>query len=406
MSRVLSCTVLASLLAWASSACNGERNHASDATGATSSQTDTPPKPKGPQPLANTFVSPSSEALDKLATALAGHLAAAEAASDPAARIAALEQAIQLDPFDPATLVEFGRTQSRANQPFEAMRWFELALRHAEGPEQRAEMLLELGVVTELLGNAGRAAELYNSSVIVSPTEAAKARLDALTHGVEVISHAACEWTRHGPVVPKLCPAYVKTRNASPDTCAYEHPPLEIDADTRVELFSHLDPTTNIEFYVLAVVLGGNWYSSPLTWVSHPPAEHADENVARLELRLERVAPEPKPQIVIEWDIERRAVHPATKVQEIRTTTNLGVLSVGSLEPRWWLGLRTASSRSTRQHGESGQVTRTQTGVEVKWLPKTGDFELLRTEHEPSAMLGKFVLGAYALLCPSEIDGS
>ena len=42
----------------------------------------------------------------------------------------------------------------------------------------------------------------------------------------------------------------------------------------------------------------------------------------------------------------------------------------------------------------------------MKWLPKTGDFEVLRTEHSPSAVVGKFVLGAYPLLCPSEIDGS
>jgi hypothetical protein len=406
MTRPFTRTVLASLLT-STVACNGARNEKSDATTGPdgASSTDTAGQPGPPQPPANTFESPSADELDKLSTALAGHLAAARETTDVSVRTAALQRAIELDPFDVATLAELGRSQLAAAQPFEALRSFELALHHSDDVPQRAALMLELGDVAQMLGNVGRAAELYQVSVALHPSEEASARLSAATGGVEVLSHSSCGWFRHGPPPPELCPTWVQGRDASPSTCIYTHPPISLDDKNRVELFSWLDPSTAIEVYVLNVILDGVWHSSPLTWVTHPAAEHADENVAHIDLRFERLAPEPDPQVVVEFQIERRMVDPATKLLETRTTSNLGVLSVGSSEPRWWLGVRTASTRTVQPHG-GGEPSLTQTGVEVKWLPKTGDFELLRTEHVPSAMLGKFVLGAYLLMCPSEIDGS
>ena len=72
---------------------------------------------------------------------------------------------------------------------------------------------------------------------------------------------------------------------------------------------------------------------------------------------------------MIEWDLERRTVDPITGTLDTRTTTNLGVLSVLSLEPRWWLGLRTASTHSV-QPLAGGDPVLTQTSVEVKWTPQ------------------------------------
>jgi hypothetical protein len=198
----------------------------------------------------------------------------------------------------------------------------------------------------------------------------------------------------------------VQSRGASPDTCAYVHPTLELDADTKVEVFSHLDPSTAIEVYVVNVIVGGAWYSSPLTWVSHPEAAHADESVASLDLRLEQLAPDRKPQVMIQWTLERRAVDPAEHELVTRTSAHLAVLRVAAHDPRWWLGLRTASSHSERLVSDSSEPVPTQTSVALTWMPKTGEFELLRTEHSPSAPLGKFALGTYRVLCPSEIDGS
>lgn len=382
-------------------ACNGTSNSTTTDTAAKQPE----PEPKSPQPPANTFVAPTADALATLETTLSGHLASARQTTDPLARIAALEQAVALDPFDAATLAELAHAYAGAGKIPEAAHSFELALRYSDDVPQRATFLLELGSLAELLGNPSRAAELYNSSVTLHATESAAARLAAVTGGVEVISHSSCMWTQHGPAPQELCPEWVKARDQSPSTCAYEHAPLTIDADTRVELFSQLDPSTAVEVFVVNAILDGIWYSSLLTWVSHPAAEHADENVAALDMRFEEVAPGP-PEILFEWKIERRAVDPITKLVETRTTTNLGVLSMASLEPRWWLGLRTASSRSARQLGDDHDGTPTQTSVEVKWEPKLGNFELLRTEHSPSATLGKFPLGSYPLLCPSEIDGS
>lgn len=404
MLRTLTHASLACSLALVS-ACNRAPKGTSE-TGSSNSA-DTASEPQTPRPPANTFVSPSEDQLTALSNELANHLAAAREATDPTTQIAALERALAIHPFDAATLAELGKAQTSIGQVFEAAHAFELALRHADDTSQRAAMLLELGIVTESLGNSTRAAELYNASVSLDPTnEAAAARLTAITAGVEVLSHSNCGWTRHGPAAPELCPAYVQARDASPSTCVYTHPPLALDDGTRVELFSHRDPAAAIELYVINVIQDGLWYSAPLTWVSHPAAEHADENVAQLELRFEQLAPEPKPQVLIEWQLERRFVDPLSKQVETRTTSNLGVLSVGWDEPRWWLGLRTGSSRSVSTHGHEGEPTVTRTSVDVKWLTKTGDFEL-RTEHSPSGTLGKsgkFALGAYELLCPAEID--
>jgi hypothetical protein len=367
-------------------------------TDTTASSSNQQPSEGPPAPPANTFAPPDAAELDALAAALAGHLGAAREAQDPAIRSAALERAVGIDPFDAVTLAELGRAYVETGRLLDAARTFELAVRDADEVPLRASLLLELGAVVEALGERSRAAELYQRSVAVHPTELATARLAALTGGVEVLSHDACAWTRHGAPPAELCPAYVQARDALPSTCVYVHPPLVLDADTEVAVFSHLDPSTAIEVYVINAIIGGVWYSSPLTWVRHPEVEHADESVRRLDMRLEQLAPDRKPQVVIEWEIERRAIDPSSGMIESRTSTHLAVLALSSADPRWWLGLRTMS--------ESSGPTPTQTSVSLTWSPDTGEFELLRTEHSPSATLGKFALGTYPLLCPSEIDGS
>jgi hypothetical protein len=397
MRRALTSIVLA-----LACSCNEAPSHTTAATGSTSTK-----QPEGPPaPPKNTFAAPGTNELAALTTALAGHLAAAREAKDPIVRSAALERAADIDPFDAATLAELGRAYIESDRLVEAARSFELAVRHADEGPLRAALLTELGAVLEGLGERSRAAELHQRSVALHPTELATARLAGLTGGVEVISHDTCVWTRHGAVPVDLCPAYVQARDAPPSTCAYVHPPLVLDADTKVAIFSHLDPSTAIEVYVVNAIIGGVWYSSPLTWVSHPEVEHADESVARLDMRLEQLAPDRKPQVVIEWELERRAVDLGNQEIETRTSTHLAVLAVSSADPRWWLGVRTGSSLSEQPMGESAEPKRTQTSVSLSWMPKTGEFELLRTEHSPSATLGKFALGTYPLLCPSEIDGS
>lgn len=397
MRRALSC-ILPTLLA-----CACERTPTDSRVGAPSERSDhAPPK----QPRASTFVMPDTSELATLATALAEQLAAARGATDPATRSAALERAVEIVPFDAAVLAELGRAYTDAGRLNEAVLSFDLALRHAGSVTLRADLLVELGTAVEATGDRTRAAELYQRSVDLHPTEVAAARLAALTGGVEVLSHDTCAWTRHGPPPAKLCPAYVATRGASPSTCAYEHPPLELDADTKVELFSHLDPSSRIEVFVVNAIIGGVWYSSPLTWVSHPEVAHADESVARLDMRLEQLAPDRKPQVLLEWELERRTVDPVNKTLVVHTSTNLGVLSVSALDPRWWLGLRTASSHSEQLVSDLSEPNPTQTSVALTWVRKFGEFELLRTEHPPSTALGKFPLGAYPILCPREIDGS
>jgi tetratricopeptide (TPR) repeat protein len=398
MRRALSCTMLTL------SACSCESTTAqTTADVAAEASGDPAPETNAAPPSKNTFVPPSADEFAELATALAGHLSAARDATDAMTRRAALERAVHIVPFDTATLAQLGRAHADGGLLVEAARVFELAVRHADEAPTKAALLVELGAVREAMGNPSRAAELYQSSIALHSTELATARLAALT-GAEILSHDACAWTRHGPAPTELCPAYVQ--DAAPSTCTYEHPPLVLDAQTKVEVFSHLDPSTAIEVYVVNVILGGVWFSSPLTWVSHPEVEHADENLARLELRLEQLAPDRKPQVVIEWQLERRAIDPANGTLETRLTSNLGVLSVGAGEPRWWLGLRTASSRMKQQRSDASEPTSIQTGVKLKWAPKTGEFEVLRTEHSPSTMLGEFALGTYPLLCPSEIDAS
>lgn len=407
MRRALSCSTALTLLA-----CSCEPTP-------TRSNADSPAEradlPSPPQPPANTFVAPNADELATLATALAGHLTAAREATDAAARSAALERAVQIVPFDANTLAERGRAEVDAGHLTDAVLSFELALRNADNVADtdnvahvtlRAALLVELGAAVEVMGNRTRAAELYQSSMALHPNELAAARLAALTGGVEVVSHDACAWTQHGPAPAELCPAYVQARGAPPNTCAYVHPTLELDADTKVAVFSHLDPGTAIEVFVVNAIIAGVWYSSPLTWVSHPEAAHADENVAQLDMRLEQLAPDRKPQVVLEWTLEQRSVDPAKDTLVTHTSTNLGVLSVSTPDPRWWLGLRTASSHSERLVSDSSEPKPTQTSVALTWMPKSGEFELLRTEHAPSATLGKFALGTYRVLCPSEIDGS
>jgi hypothetical protein len=406
MLRAVTCILLASLAC----SCNGAPSQATDTSSSSDPSPRPSPAPEPAQPPANTFVAPSATELAELASALTEQLVAAREATDPAIRSAALERAVRIAPFDPGILAELGRAYTDAGRLTNANLSFDLALRHADDVPSRANLLVELGAVIEASGDRTRAAELYQSSVALHPTETAAARLVALTGGGEVLSHNTCAWTRHGPLPESgMCPAYVEARGASPITCAYVHPTLELDADTSVAIFSHVDPSAAIEVYVVNTIIGGVWYSAPLTWVSHPEATHADESVARLDLRLEQLAPDRKPQVVIEWDLERRAIDPANGTLVSHTSTNLGVLSVSALDPRWWLGLRTASSHSERLVGERGQppaTTSTQTSVALTWSPATGELELLRTEHPPSAMLGKFALGTYPILCPSEIDGS
>jgi tetratricopeptide (TPR) repeat protein len=393
--------VLASL----SCSCNGAPSQATEATGGTAPEQPDPPEPTV-HPPANTFVAPSKDALTNLATELAEHIAAARQSTDPAARITALARAVSLSPFDPQLLAELGRAHADAGRLSEAVLSFELALRHADDVQTRAEMLAALGTAVEAIGDRTRAAELYQFSVALQPSDRAAALLAALTGGVEVLSHQTCAWTRHGPPPNQLCPAYVQARGASPSTCAYAHPTLELDADTKVAIFSHLDPSTAIEVFVVNAIIGGVWYSSPLTWVSHPEAAHADESLARLDLHLEQLAPDRKPQVVIEWQLERRSVNPVQNTLVTRMTSNLAVLSVSALDPRWWLGLRTASSHHEQPVGDSSEPTTVETSVALTWMPESGELELLRTKHPPSATLGKFALGTGPILCPGEIDGS
>jgi hypothetical protein len=401
MHRAMTCILLASLAC----SCNGTPSQAADESSTQQLETPSTP-PESAQPPANTFVAPDTTELAALATALTEQLAAAREATNAEARSAALERAVRLAPFDTALLAELGRAYTNAGRLTDAVLLFELALRHADDEPLRADMLVELGTAVEATGDRSRAAELYQSSVALHPTERAAAQLAALTGGVEVISHDTCAWTRHGPPAVEMCPAYVQSRGASPNTCAYAHPTLELDADTKVALFSHLDPSTAIEVYVVNAIIGGVWYSSPLTWVSHPEAEHADESVARLDMRLEQLAPDRKPQVVLEWELERRAIDPAKHTLVSHRSTHLAVLGVSALDPRWWLGLRTASTHSEQLASGPSEATITQTSVALTWTRETGEFELLRTEHPPSAKLGKFALGTYPILCPSEIDGS
>lgn len=401
MFRALTCTLFASLAC----SCNGTPSQTADSSSAEQSEHRSA-TPETPRPPANTFVAPDETELAALATTLAGHLAAAREASDVATRAAALERAVAVAPFDAKTLAELGRAYIDAGRFTDAVLPFELALRHAQDESVRAGLLVELGAAIEATGDRSRAAELYQSSVALQSTPLATDRLAALTGGVEVVSHQTCAWTEHGPPPVELCPAYVQARGASPSTCVYVHPPLELDADTKVAIFSHLDPSSAIEVYVVNAILGGVWYSSPLTWVSHPESVHADESVARLDLRLEQLAPDRKPQVVIEWELERRSVDPARKTLVTHTSSHLGVLRVSTLDPRWWLGLRTASSHKEQLVSDPAEPTSTQRSVALTWTPKTGEFELLRTEHSPSTTLGSFPLGAYPILCPAEIDGS
>jgi hypothetical protein len=396
MHRALSC-ILPALLA-----CSCERTPSRSNTDAQAEQ----PAPPSPEQRASTFLAPDSKQLAALETALAGHLLAAREATDAAARTAALERAVEIIPFDATTLAELGRVHADSGRLVDAVLSFELAVRHADDVPQRAALLVDLAAAVEATGDLAHAAELYQSSVSLHPTEIAAIRLAELAGGVEVISHTGCVWIQHGPAPTELCPAYVQGRGASPSTCVRTHPTLEVDADTKVTIFSHLDPITAIEVYVVNVILGGMWFSSPLTWVSHPEAAHADEAITRLDMRLEQLAPDRKPQVVFEWEVDRRAVDPVAKTLVTRGSSNLGVLGLGAGEPRWWLGLRTASRHSERLVSDDSDATVTETSVAVTWIPKTGEFELLRTEHSPSTKLGRFPLGSYPVLCPSEIDGS
>jgi tetratricopeptide (TPR) repeat protein len=402
MRRALTCILLASLAC----SCNGKPSQATDESSTQQLEVEGASADlESPQPPANTFVAPDTTELTSLATALTEQLAAAREATNAEARSAPLERAVRLAPFDAALLAELARAYTDAGRLTDAVLLFDLALRHADDVPLRADMLVELGTAIEATGDRSRAAELYQRSVALHPTERAATQLAALT-GVEVISHDTCAWTRHGPPAIELCPAYVQSRGASPDTCAYAHPMLELDADTKVAIFSHLDPSTAIEVYVVNAIIGGVWYSSPLTWVSHPEVAHADESVARLDMRLEQLAPDRKPQVVLEWELERRAVDPAKKTIVSHRSIHLAVLSVSALDPRWWLGLRTASTRSEQLASDPSEATTTQSSVGVTWIRETGELELLRTEHAPSTALGKFALGTYPILCPSEIDGS
>lgn len=398
MHRALLC-ILPALLA-----CSCERTPTRDDTPAEGASPSSPQ-----QPRASTFVAPDANELAALATALTGHLTAAREATDATARSAALERAVDIVPFDATILAELGRAYTDTGHLTDAVLSFGLAARYAADLPLRAALLVELGSAIEATGDPARAAELYQNSLALHPTEIAAARLAELTGGVEVISHNGCAWTRHGPPPIELCPAYVQARGAAPSTCASTRPTLELDADTKVTIFSHIDPITAIEVYVVNAIIGGVWFSSPLTWVSHPEATHADESITRLDMHLEQLAPDHKPQVVLEWEIDRRAIDPISKTLVSHGSSNLGVLRLAAGEPRWWLGLRTASRHSERRvsdGSDDSDARASQTSVKVSWMPKTGEFELLRTEHSPSTTLGRFALGGYRVLCPSEIDGS
>ena len=294
MHRTLISFVLLSSLG----ACNGAQNQSSQSSQTSvddsTKQPDPDPEPEGPRPPANTFVAPATDELTTLASTLETNLKTARETSDPAARIAALERAVAIDPFDSKMLAELGRGYSTAGQLPEAVHAFDRALRHADDAPQRAAMLLELGVVAETIGNLPRASELYQSSVQLHSTDAALARLNAATGGVEVISHSNCGWTSHGPAPSELCPAFVEALQLPASSCVYTHPPLTVTPQKRVELFAYVEPSTKTEIHVINAILDGAWHSSLLTWVSHPEAKHADENIARIDLRLERVAPGPR----------------------------------------------------------------------------------------------------------------
>ncbi|WP_146158017.1 hypothetical protein [Enhygromyxa salina] len=387
-----------------------------------------------PSPVAEALAPNSFEPLsdDQLARAHAAvetHLNAGRAAIeaiDLATGIGQLQAAAAISPTDATILRALGWAHFDAHQLAEAEHVLDRALHHARDPDTRAAVLYELGRVAEARADVPVASERYTDSLAIRPDESVAARLVALTGGTEVISHTACGWTRHGPAPAQLCPAYLRTREPgrAASACAYETTravagpraresgaatvdDLELDGGVEISVFSYLEPGLGgaREIFVLNAVLDGVWYSGELTWVDHPGASYADEALAKLQLRTEQLAPGGLPELVIEWSVQGRAIDPGAEVELSWSVDRLGVLMLQSGSPRWLIGLNRASTASIATiGGEAADLS--STGLEIEWLPKTGEVELRAATNQSSAPARRYALGAAPQLCPAELDGS
>ncbi|KIG18852.1 INTEGRAL MEMBRANE PROTEIN (Rhomboid family) [Enhygromyxa salina] len=421
------CVVSLAILA---AACGGseppphERAAAATRADANPPTTPTANAPAAPRsPATNRFTPPTAKQLERSKLALQGHLdagRAAIAAQDPPTGIAQLQAAAAINPTQPTISRELGWAQLEAGQLDQAQATLDRALHHATDLHTRAAIEFELGRVAEARADIPVATEHYTKSLELRPNELVAARLTTLTGGTEVISHSECGWIDHGPAPAHLCPAYLRTLAPGdpPPTCAYEHSAagesgpvtvydLELDGASKVAVFSYLEHGAggSREIFVLNAVLDQRWYTSELTWVDHPEVGYADENLADLQLRTEQLAPGGLPELVIEWSVQGHAIDPGANIETTWSVDRLGVLMLQSGTPRWLIGLtRAAKTRSATIAGDGPPELRTRS-VELEWLTKTGQVELRAGDHEPSAPIGTFALGAAPQLCPAELAG-
>ena len=377
-------------------------------------------QPAAPKFAPNSFAADRTELTDasaELQTKLeAGR--AALAAEDLQRALAELGAAAVLDPVNPELLTQLGATALRAGRLPEARHHLSRALRHAETPTQRGELLALLGRVAEARGDRMRASELYVHSLALAPNELIRHQLAALTGGAEVISNSACGWREQGPAPARLCPAYLETlgpveAGEAARRCALEPSEdgastpgtLELDAETKLATFSYHDPTRAIEVIVLNALIGESWYSHELSWLDHPEARYADENLGALELRAEQLAPGGPLEVVVEWSIEGRAVElgAAELTQRDHELDYLAVLMLHRGKPDWLIGLST--SRTLRSGAfASPTIEQQRESVSLEWLTKTGEVEIGEGEDPPSAPTGRHGLGAYSQLCAAELE--
>jgi tetratricopeptide (TPR) repeat protein len=391
--------------------CNGGRGHATQSDDGSDPAKLDPPAQPSLRPSA--FVRPPADVRTQLHAQLIAHVQtgrAALASGDMQRAATALEQAAKLDPLAIQTLSELGTAYFELGRFADAERVRSTALHFAgPAPSERAALLFRLGNAVELGGDRQWASELYTRSLELAPAPEVSDALVGLTGGVEVVGHVHCGWTKHGEPQAQPCRSYLRLNGwEATHRCAYDPPAgdaLELGDGRRVFVFSYLEPSGERELLVANVIAVGQWFSAPLAWIAHPSATHVDENLATLELRAEDLARGGMPEVVIEWEVEGRGLALEQQREHSWRVRDQAVLHAAGHEPRWLLGVRLHASQQTGPIDGPLAPAR-EASVALKIEPKTGELEVVRTEHEPSARLGEFALGSYPLLCPIEIGAS
>lgn len=353
------------------------------------------------------FARPDAGSLAELQTRVRAHrstAAEALAAGEAIRALTELQAAAVLDPMSVTLLSELGTAQLHVEHYDEAVRTWGFAIHHTDDLQARAAFVDKLAIA-HAPGSPQLAAELFARSLELRPDAAISERLAQLTGGVEVISHARCGWTMH-ELTDDKCAAYLRTLAPGPErSCTKQqlHADVALPDGRTLSLFAYAEPALELETYVIAMSFADRWWAAPLAWVRHPTAAYADETIARIDVRLEDLAPGVVPEFVIEWDIVGRALLLDDGVEQQWRVTNLAVLLLATHEPRWLLALRTHAQRSSTPLS-GGETTEQARDVAVAWNEQAGTFTVNRTDHEPTARLGEFGLGSYPLLCPAELD--